>query len=665
MVNPVAPGPASRPALGRRPVSSRARFDLLAAMVVVAVLTLAGRLAQVQLLAGADHRSVADGNRVRLVEIPAPRGHLLDAQGRVLAGNRPSYDLTLDWVGLVDLTVDERRTVFLRVVDELNHFGTSIEAERLEGIFTRARRQTLEPVTVADDLGENAWIAVSELGLPGFEMVPVPVRTYPNGPLAAHAIGFIGSVIDDEEATRLNRVDPGHGYRPGSEVGRSGLEKLFERHLRGVPELRRVEVDSSNRVVRTIAIDRAARPGHDVHLELDLDLQELAERALTDQISDLRTDGSPAPAGSFVVLDPADGAVLALASWPAFDPSTFVVGLDSDEADRLFADPADPFLNRAIDGLYPAASTFKPVTALASLAHGLRSAEAVWEDEGSYRLTSCRRPVPEGTGGPETGCRFRNAREAVLGPVDLRRALAVSSDTYFYSLGEQLWLDRSRVGDDALQRTASQLGLGVPTGVELPGEAAGTVPTPADRQADHAAHPEAFPDPSWYTGDTVNLAIGQGGLLVTPIQLANLYATLGSGGLRHQPRLAREVVESGSGEVVVGFGPRPVGPAPAIDENHLTPIIDGLRAATERGTAAGAFAGFDLERFPVAAKTGTAEVEGRTDFALFAGFAPWPRPRYAFAVVVEEGGFGGRAAAPVARRFLAGAQLVERRSEGR
>ena len=155
--------------------------------------------------------------------------------------------------------------MLLEVVDELHHFGSDVDLDRLEDVFRRARRQVLEPVTVAHDLGILAWVALSERHLPGFEVVAVPVRNYPNGTLAAHLTGFVGSVIDDEEAARLNRVDPGHGYRPGSEIGRSGLERLFERHLRGIPEVRRVEVDSSNRVVRTIAVDRAARPGLDVH----------------------------------------------------------------------------------------------------------------------------------------------------------------------------------------------------------------------------------------------------------------------------------------------------------------------------------------------------------------------------------------------------------------
>lgn len=638
---------ASRP-----PGRGRRRFDAMAGLAALALIVLFGRMVQVQVVASSGYREIAAGNRIRTIETPSPRGRILDARGRVLAGTRSSYTVTMDWVGLADLDEDRRKAVFLELGDELRADGRPVEPDHLEDVFRRARRQALEPVPVADDVSVGTWIALSELGLPGIDVAAVPVRTYPNGEVAAHVVGYLGSVVDGGEADRLNRIDPDHGYRPGHPIGRSGLEQLFERQLRGIPEIRRVEVDSANRVVRTVAVVQEPRPGRDVHLELDLDLQRLAERALVEEIERLRgADGSAAPAASFVVLDPRDGAVRALASWPAFDPSIFVDGLDTAEAERLFADPAEPFVNRAIDGQYPAGSTFKPVTALAAVEAGLRTPDARWEDEGVYELVSCL-----GSGG--AGCRFRNAKGAVLGSVDLRRALTLSSDTYFYSLGERLWLDRGRLGEDALQRTAARFGFGAPTGIELPGEAAGRLPTPASRRASHERFPEAFPDPRWYTGDNVNLAIGQGELLVTPIQLANLYASLASDGVRHQPRLVRSVAERETGVAVVDFGTRTVGDEP-IDGEALEPIIDGLAQVAVRGTAAEAFAGFPLDRFPLAAKTGTAEVRGRTDFALFAGFGPLAGPRLAFAVVIEEAGFGGDAAAPVARRFLEGALAID------
>lgn len=633
---------------------TRRRFDVVAVVVGVLLVVLFGRMVHLQLVVAPEFRDIAAGNRIRVIESPAPRGRLLDASGRVLAGSRTSYDVMLDWQGLAELDGGERRSAFLQAADELDAAGHPTTADELEERFTVARRQSLEPVVVVADVGVELWLTLSERGLPGIDVVANPVRTYPNGTVAAHVLGYLGSVVDDDEAARLNRLDPGHTYRAGSEVGRSGLEKLLERHLRGVPEIRRVEVDSANRVVRTVEITQPARPGHDVRLTIDLDLQRLAEESLSAELERLRGSSVPATAGSFVVIDPRDGAVSALVSWPGFDPGVFIDRLGSDEAELLFADPGDPFLNRAIGGLYPAASTFKPVTAYASLAAGLRRPSELWDDQGVYELASCR-------GSGRAGCRFRNARGAVLGPVDLASAIALSSDTFFYSLGERLWLERASLGDDVLQRAAARFGLGTVTGIELPGESSGRIPTPSARQRQHDQAPEAFPDPRWYTGDSVNLAIGQGELLVTPIQLANLYASIATGGVRHQPRLVDRVIDGVTGSVVLEFGTRTAEPD-SLDPEILAPIVDGLSGAATRGTAAAAFAGFPLDAVPLAVKTGTAEVRGKEDFALFAGFAPRHDPRYAFAVVIEEAGFGGEAAAPVARRFLDGALLIDQQA---
>ncbi|MEL6984023.1 MAG: penicillin-binding transpeptidase domain-containing protein, partial [Actinomycetota bacterium] len=361
-------------------VPPRRRFDLVAAIVGVLLLVLLGRIVHLQLMVAPEFRDIAAGNRIRVIETVAPRGRLLDAAGRVLAGSRTSYDVTLDWQGLADFDAQDRRAVFLQAADELDGAGHPMTADQLEERFTVARRQSLEPVVVVNDVGVELWLTLSERGLAGFDVVASPVRTYPNGAVAAHVLGYLGSVVDDDEAARLNRLDPGHTYRAGSEIGRSGLEKLLERHLRGVPEIRLVEVDSANRVVRTVEVTQAARPGHDVHLTIDLDLQRLAEEALGAELERLQAASVPATAGSFVVIDPRNGAVPALVSWPGFDPGVFIDRLGSVEAEQLFADPGDPFLNRAISGQYPAASTFKPVTAYASLAAGLRQPTDVWDD---------------------------------------------------------------------------------------------------------------------------------------------------------------------------------------------------------------------------------------------------------------------------------------------
>ncbi|MEM7276312.1 MAG: penicillin-binding protein 2, partial [Actinomycetota bacterium] len=621
------------------------RFAVVAVLVAVAMVVLAGRLAWVQLVSAPGYRDVATGNRIRVIETPAPRGRILDTEGRVLAGTRESFTVTMDWEALVDLDGDQRAAVFAAAATELALAGHPVERSALEDTFQRARRQALRPVTVAEDVDPELWIALTERALPGIAVTPIPVRTYPYGQTAGHVVGYIGVVADDSEAASLNRaVD--HGYRAGSEIGRGGLERIFERRLRGTPEIRTVEVDSRNRVVRTVDVTQRAVPGQDVHLTLDIELQQAAERALAEQLAAVGTDPeTPAPAGSFVVLDPTDGAVLALASLPGFDPAAFVFGLAEADAEQLLSDPTRPFLNRATNGLYPAGSTFKPVPAYAALTAGIRGQYERWNDQGTYRLQGCRGDAEA------AGCVFQNAKGVVMGPVDVRAALTRSSDTYFYSLGERFWVDRDRYGDEPIQQAALRFGLGAPTGIELPGEAGGRVPGPAARQADHDRYPDAFPDPRWYTGDNVNLSIGQGELLVTPLQLANLYATLAAGGTRHQPRLVREITDGAFGRQVLRFDPRVVDDR-TLDATATTAIIDGLLEVPTTGTAAVAFGGFPTDRFPLAAKTGTAEVDGQADNALFAGFGPWPNPRYAFAVVLEEAGFGGEAAAPVVRRFF-------------
>ncbi len=621
-------------------------FNVVALVVAVGFVLLVGRLAHVQLLSAPTYRDISTGNRVRVIETQAPRGRILDTEGRVLAGSRTSYTVTMDWEALVDLTPTDRRDVFGIVADELGIEGHDADPEDIEAIFDRARTQALQPVVLAEDVAARLWISLTERDLPGITVEARPVRTYPYGMAAAHAIGYLGTVQDDDEAETLNRMDPTHRYRAGSEIGRAGLERIFERRLRGTPEIRHVEVDSRNRVVRTIEVIQAAEPGVDVHLTLDIDLQRTAERALQEQLTEIaQSSDTPAPAGSFVALDPTDGAVLALASFPGFDPTEFVFGLEGVAAQELFSDPNEPFLNRAVNGLYPAGSTFKPVPAYAAITTGARGQFEQWNDRGSYRLSGCR------TTAATKGCVFRNARDVVMGPVDVREALTRSSDTYFYSLGELFWLEQDRYGAEVMQEAAIRFGLGQPTGIELPGEAAGRVPGPSQRQQDHDQYPLAFPDPGWYTGDNVNLSIGQGDLLVTPLQLANLYATLAAEGHRYQPRLVDRLADGSTGETVMTFSPRLVDDEP-LDADASDAIIDGLLAVPRTGTAMAAFDGFDHDRFPLAAKTGTAEVNGKADMALFAGFGPWPAPRYAFAVVLEEAGFGGVAAAPVARQFF-------------
>jgi penicillin-binding protein 2 len=353
-----------------------------------------------------------------------------------------------------------------------------------------------------------------------------------------------------------------------------------------------------------------------------------------------------APAGAAVVLDPRDGSVRALASAPTFDPASFVGGISTEQFQALnLPDSHQPLNNRAIAGDYAPGSTFKLATAIAALSTGMLDPRTTVNDGGTYKVKNC---VGE-------RCVFQNALKEAHGLVNLQRAITVSSDVFFYGLGDQFWQRRATL-PNAIQNAATGLGLGNKTGIGLLGEHAGRVPTPASLKALHDANPKAFPNGGeWRTGNNINLSIGQGELVVTPLQLAQAYAAFAEKGHGYVPRVASEALTTTAkgATVAATFGPKAVAGTP-IDDAVMGPIVAGLRGVVTdpKGTAVNAFAGFPLSQFPIAGKTGTAQVRGKQDTALFAAYAPANDPQWAISVVLEEAGFGGSVAAPVARRIF-------------
>ncbi len=440
-------------------------------------------------------------------------------------------------------------------------------------------------------------------------------------------------------------------YQPGDEIGKGGVELAYEQWLRGQPGETRLEVDSADRVVRTL-FHRDPVPGHDIRLTIDLGVQTATEAALARAMAAAQgtydrdtAKRFVAPAGAAVVLDPRDGSARALASAPTFDPAGFVGGISTAQFQALTAPEAHfPLTNRAIGGQYAPGSTFKLATAVAAVDTRLLDPRTTINDTGKYLLKNCKGDK----------CVFRNANEEAHGPVNLQRAVTVSSDVFFYGLGAQFWLERSTYGD-AMQNAAKALGMGRKTGIGLAGERAGRIPDPATRLALHNDNPTAFPNGGWRTGDNINLSIGQGELVVTPLQLAQAYATFSKAGHGFVPRVASEALTTTTKGTTVAatFGPKAVAGTP-LDPQVIAPIVAGLRGVVSdpKGTAVNAFAGFPLNQFPVAGKTGTAQVRSKQDTALFAGYAPINDPQWAVAVVLEEAGFGGAVAAPVARRIF-------------
>ncbi|MFW2383728.1 MAG: penicillin-binding protein 2 [Acidimicrobiales bacterium] len=639
------------------------RFAVVGWLAAGLFFVLIGRVWFLQVISSPQLTEVAAGNRTREIVSESARGKILDVNGTVIAGLRESLVVTLDWSGLRHLDNDERVALLADAAHEMNTAGVKIKAADLEAVYERAKTRSLQPVIVADDVPVELWVTLQERAFPGVVAERRSLRTYPYNEVAAHLIGYIGRVQDQDEADELNEVDDAKPYQPGDEIGRSGLEAEFDRVLRGTPERRLVEVNARNEVVRTIEVLQPGEPGSNLHLTIDVHLQAEAERTL--QYHLLLAQRRPpcedcpdhlANAGSIVITDVTDGSLVAAASYPAFVPGDFLYGMTQAQADYLFQSADQPFVNRSVAGLYAPGSTFKPFSAYGAITTGVRTPDDVWNDEGKYQLISCE----ENPGGGR--CVFQNAKAQILGEVQLVDAISRSSDTYFYSLGEELWLDTDTFGVTPVQDAAEAFGFGTPTGLRLGIERSGRVPTPERRKADHDRNPEAFPNDQWFVGDNVNLAIGQGDLLVTPIQLANAYAMIAADGTQFETRLVQSITNGESERVIQSFEPL-VSSSIALNAETMEPIKLGLEGATVTGTAKTAFAGFP-QSIGVAGKTGTAQVAGKADYALFAGYGPLNEPKYAISVILEQAGFGGDAAAPAARTmfdYLIAGEIVPER----
>ena len=615
---------------------SRFRLAVLGVVILSLFGSLFARLWYLQVLDSRQFVAAAASNQVRVVYAEAPRGRVLDRNGRVLVENRPSPVIAVRRAELERLPADEREGVKARLSALL-----AITREELDRRIGDVRFSQYKPVPVAEDVPEPVFVHLRERAeeYPSVEAAILSRRSYPEGSVAAHVLGYVGEINDQE----LNARRRG-GYRLGDSIGKSGAELLYEAELRGTPGVEKLQVNATGEVLGPPLATRPPVRGEDVRLTIDLEIQRLAEESLLQalegaRVTKERNSGMPfvAPAGSVVVLDPRDGGVLAMASYPTFNPGDFVNGISPD----LFRTLNDrgsyyPLTNRAVSGQYAPGSTFKLITAVAAAQRGMITGRSTIVDGGVYRVPNCRGEK----------CTFRNAGSRAWGRVDLARSLTVSSDVYYYDLGARFWLERGRFAN-GMQDVARSFGLGTKTRIGLPEEKGGLVPDPEVKRRRNEGNPRAFPEGRWFTGDSIQMAIGQGDVLLTPLQLANVYATFANGGTRYQPRLALDVGGRRTAEPVVAG-------TVELSSALRDPIAAGLRGVVEReeGTAAVAFSGLQL---PVAGKTGTAQVGRKQDTALFAAYAPADAPQLAVAVVLEESGFGGSAAAPVARRIIEGA----------
>lgn len=634
------------------------------------------RVGYLQIIDSDRYTQASEANRVRVVAEEAPRGRILDARGRVIVDNRSSRVVTIDRGALGELDAEERDAMFGRLASELTAFGAPTKVSLIERRLNDPQYDPVQPVPIAIDVPAEFEVFLAERAqeFPGVEVGRQSVRTYPYGEAAAHLVGYLGRISAEEYAAATEATaaaadgaapDPQAGvvartaatkpYQPDSAVGRSGVERSWEETLRGVPGRRTLEVDVVGNPVRTLAVEPAI-PGDDIQLTIDIDLQQQAEAQLANQLGSLRGSRirgggvTRAPAGAVVMVDPRDGSLRAMASHPTYAPADFVNGISSERYESLTGGDAvdNPLINRALTGQYAPGSTFKPITAWAALLGGIIEPDTTYADGGVYNIANCTGP----------GCRRENDSAAPLGIVGIERSLAQSSNVYYYWIGDNFYAARAEQGD-LFQDALRQLGFGTPTMLGLPGEAAGVVPGPAWKRATWEGLPpdqQQFGDPNWYPGDEASLATGQGDFLATPLQMAMAYSIFANGGRLDAPRLVERVLPhdaATTGATGTTIDPVVVRNVPMQDA-WLQRITDGMVGVTAsgEGTASTAFRDWDHQGWPVAAKTGTAEVQGRADSSVFGAFGPVGSPEIVAFAVLEESGYGGEAAAPMVRRIL-------------
>ncbi len=600
------------------------------ALLVFGVIFL--RLWYLQVLSGDDYLEQAQHNRVRQIRVQAPRGEIVDRNGKVLVDNRTALALQLDPEELPKRGTAKRK----HLIDRLASASGIAEGEIKKQIRVQTKDLPSSPITLRRDVGYPLvyYLEEHKEKFPGVTVQRVFVRDYPRGDLAAHIVGHVGEVTPEQLA------EPRYAQlEPGDQVGVEGVEYQYDHLLRGQPGSLDVQVDALGRPRGGEVGAKKATAGNNLQLTIDSKVQAAGEQALAS------FGGLP---GAFVAMDPRNGQVLGLGSYPTFDPSIFTrAKLPPSVYKQLSSKKEDaPITDRAIQGAYPTGSTFKPITATAALEDGLITPDKVVQDNGVLKVD-----VTE----------FKNAGDKVYGPLTMRDALKVSSDVYFYKLG----YDAELKGGEPIQEWAHRLGIGEPTGIDLPGELPGLVPTPEWRNALYAkakdpdspggtrAVPFKETDRQWLAGDGINLAVGQGDLQSNPLQLAVAYSTIANGGDVVRPHVG-ERVENASGEVVQEIRPAPRRHVD-IDPAYRRTIMEGLHAAAMEpgGTSYKVFGNWKRD---VAGKTGTAEGDPtKQDQSWYVGMAPYPNPRVVVAVTIEHGGFGADAAAPAASQIMAAA----------
>ena len=639
------------------------RLGILGAVALVVFGILFFRLWALQVLSGPQYLQAALSNQVRSVRVEAQRGEILDRNGHALVGTVPGTavqlwpaDLPKTWRG----PSGERAE--LRALSQVLH----VPVRQILAQMKRHAGDPVTPVVVRESVTRDApilYLIEHAEQFPGVKVVPTYVRDYPQGILASQLLGYVSEI----SPTQLKQLQK-KGYQGGDKIGQAGLESTYDSYLRGRPGLAQLRVDSLGHARSQIVVKRPPIQGESIRLTLDVNLQRAAQHALDYGIQLARNNGKwAADGGAIVALSPSDGSILAMASSPSYNPDLYTGRITTRRLARAGLTPATaqqhnyPSLNRAISGLYPAGSTFKPVTALAGLETHTISASTPLDCTGTFTVYK-----PDGT----VSQVFKNVDPYISESMTLPTALAVSCDTWFYRLGYDFYNAPPSAGHP-LQAWASRLGFGRSTGVDVGPESAGLLPTPEWRQRTFTAKtdPNWQIDRLWKPGDSIQLAIGQKDLLVTPLQMARFYALLANGGKLVRPHLVQYVQEGGGGNSQPRIVHRFTAPIPqsvGLDATDLSVVQYGLYQATHSsdGTSYPVFNNYPI---PIAGKTGTAQkvitlpgYTGEQDQSWWCGYGPansTDPPQLVVCALIENGGFGAEAAAPAAlkvfQRFFA------------
>lgn len=590
------------------------RVAVVGALVLACFVLLFGRLVWLQVIQHDYYQTRAEDNRISLVPITPIRGLIVDRKGEVLARNYSAYTLEITPSQVPDLeaTID-RLAEFIDIQHK--------DRRRFKKLMEENKRFESLPIRTRLSDAEVAKFIARRFRFPGVDIKARLFREYPRGAFASHLIGYIGRVTERDQA-RIEAQEAEANYRGTDHFGKSGLEQHYEFDLHGITGFEKVEVDAGGRPVRTMA-RTAPIPGNNLTLTLDVKLQEIAETAFGDR------------RGALVAIEPSTGGILALVSMPNYDPNLFVDGINVADWGELNNSPDKPMVNRALNGAYPPGSTFKPFMALAALELGKRRPEQAIFDPGYFNF------------GSHT---FRDDKKGGHGTVDMYKSIVQSCNTYYYQLANDM-------GIDNIAAFMGSIGFGSRTGVDIEGESTGVLPSQAWKK-------KRFKKPEqqkWYAGETISVGIGQGYNAYTPIQLAQAIATVANDGVMFRPHLVKHITDTRTGQLTP-IEPQPLKTLPWKQAN-IDVIKRAMVGVNIEGTGARAFAGAG---YVSGGKTGTSQVyslkgaeykrhgtkEELRDHSLFIAYAPADRPAIALAVLVENGGFGSQAAAPIARQVF-------------